>query len=334
MGNWHYFEHVALIFQVLDDCLPSFKPVHAFVLAGIFVHCGVFIHRIQLWQVVALTNLEVVRVVGWGNLNHPRSEVWGNVFVGNDFDFPVNQWYFDLLADQFLVAFVVRMDSDRFVTEHRFRTGRRNFDVVLAVKGRAVGKRVFNVVEGTLIILVDNFNVRQGRPRLRIPVNNVGSPVNQALLVEVNEDLPHGLVQSFIQGKAFPVVINGNPHLGPLLMDNVGVLVLPVPDLLNELFPAQIVTGNPLLAQPGFYLRLGGNSGVVHSRNPQNVVTLHPLLTDNNILQGRVPGVAQVKFPGNVRRRDHDRIRVGLLVTAGFEQALVNPPLVAASFNC
>ena len=108
---------------------------------------------------MALTNLEVVRVVGRRNLHHPSPKVRRHVIVGNDFDFAVNQRHHYMLADQFLVAFVAWIHGDGFVTKHRFWPGGGDFNVVLAVEGRPVGERVLDVVKGALIVLVFDFDV-------------------------------------------------------------------------------------------------------------------------------------------------------------------------------
>ena len=143
---------------------------------------------------MALADLKVVRVVGRGDLHHPRPEVRRYVVVGNDFHFAVDQRHLDVLANQGLVAFVIGVNGDRFVPKHCFRPGRGNFDVVLTVKSGPIGKWVLHVVESPFVILVDYFDIRQGGPGLRVPVDNVGPTVDQAFLVEVNEDLADRLV--------------------------------------------------------------------------------------------------------------------------------------------
>ena len=44
--DWVDLEHVTLVLEVLDDRFPGVKPVHADVLAGVFVHRGILVHRV------------------------------------------------------------------------------------------------------------------------------------------------------------------------------------------------------------------------------------------------------------------------------------------------
>ena len=127
---------------------------------------------------MTLADQEVVGVMSWRDFNHPSTKVWRYVIIGNDFDLTVNQWYHDMLTDQFLVTFIIWVYGNGFITKHGFRTRRGNFNVVLAIKRRAIGKWIFNVVEGTLVVFMDNLHVRKRRPCLWVPVDDVGCPVD------------------------------------------------------------------------------------------------------------------------------------------------------------
>jgi hypothetical protein len=57
---------------------------------------------------------------------------------------------------------------------------------------------------------------------------------------------------------------------------------------------------------------LGGDAGVVGAGLPEHVAAAHPLEAAEHVLEGVVEGVADVKRAGDVRRRDDDRIGLGL----------------------
>ena len=63
------------------------------------------------------------------------------------------------------------------------------------------------MVEGAFIIFMNDFDIRQRRTGLRIPVDDIFAPINQALLIQLNEDLTNSLVKSLIQGETLAAVI-------------------------------------------------------------------------------------------------------------------------------
>ena len=93
------------------------------------------------------------------------------------------------------------------------------------------------------------------------------------------------------------------PSFFLLLHDAVAVLLLPVPDALQELLASQDRSGSdpPWCAAPSFHLDLGGDAGVVHAGYPQGGVALHPLEPDQDSTgSGAVHGVAHVQLAGDV----------------------------------
>ena len=157
-----------------------------------------------------------------------------------------------------------------------------------------------------MVVLVNDFNVGQGRAQLWVPVDDVFAAVDQAFLVQLHEDAADGLGQALVQGEALAAVVQGQAQLLPLALDDVGVFILPFPNLVNELFPAQVVAADALFTQAGFNLGLGSDPGVVHPRQVEGVIALHPLVADQGVLNRRVPGVAQVQLASNVWRRNND----------------------------
>ena len=81
-------------------------------------------------QLVALADLEVVEVVRRRDLHRARARLGIGVVVGNDRDVAADQRQDDMLADQVLVALVVRVHRDGGVAEHRLGPRRGDDDVV------------------------------------------------------------------------------------------------------------------------------------------------------------------------------------------------------------
>ena len=75
------------------------------------------------------------------------------------------------------------------------------------------------------------------------PVDDTAALVDQALFIQGNEHFTDGLGAGLVHGKGSTVPGTGGAQRLLLLHDAVAVLVLPVPDTLQELFTAQVVTG-------------------------------------------------------------------------------------------
>ena len=66
---------------------------------------------------------------------------------------------------------------------------------------------------------------------------------------------------------------------------------------------------------------LSGDAGVVGARLPERIVSAHPGIADQNVLQRVVERMAHVQAAGDVRRRDNDGERRGLRTTISDERA-------------
>ena len=115
-------------------------------------------------------------------------------------------------------------------------------------------------------------------------------------------------------------------HLLELAEDAGFVLVLPLPDALDQPLAAQVVPRLLfLLEQPPLDHRLRGDAGVIGAGHPERVEALHPLHADEDVLQRVVERVAEVQRAGHVRRRDDDRERRPRVVGLGVEIAALFP---------
>src|SRR5690606_25344146 len=94
---------------------------------------GVLVHHGDGGQAVPLADLEVVRVVGRGDLDGARAELRVDVVVGDDGDAAAGERQLDLPADQVPVAVVLGVDGDGGVAQHRLGAGGGHDDGVVAV---------------------------------------------------------------------------------------------------------------------------------------------------------------------------------------------------------
>lgn len=270
---------------------------------------------------MALADLEVVRVVGRGDLDGTRAELGVDVLVGDDRDGTVGQRQPDELADQVLVPLVLGVDGDRRVTEHRLGTGRGDDD-------RLVPVAVLHGDELAVVVLVLDLDVRDGRQTARTPVDDALGAVDQLFVVEPLEDGLDGLGQALVHGE--PLTRPGDavsqaPHLSADLPAGLG---LPLPDPLDEGLPAQVVPGLALLAQLALDDVLRGDTGVVHAGLPQRLVALHPLAARQGVDERVLEGVPQVERARDVRRRDDDGVRRLVALRVRLEVTPLHPALV------
>ena len=278
---------------------------------------------------MALTHLEVVRVVAGRDLNTARTEFHINVLITENRDFAVHDRQDAGLANQVLVALVVRVDGNTGIAHEGFRTGGRDHQIA-----RAVRQRVADVPKLARLGLVLNLGVGQRSRAVRAPVDNTVALVDQALVIQVDKHLADCLGAALVHREALTLPVAGRAELFQLADNAVAVLVLPVPDALEEFLAAEVVTGQALfLAQVLLYLDLGSDTCMVGAGHPQRFITLHTLGADEDILQGLVKRMTHVQLAGYVRGRDNDGIGFLVRVDLGMEKAGVIPEAVQLVFD-
>ena len=93
---------------------------------------------------------------------------------------------------------------------------------------------------------------------------------------------------------------------------------------LTEQGRGEAARGGELL----FHHRLGGDAGVVHTRQPQHLETLHALAAGQRIHQRVVQRMTHVQAAGHVGRGQHDRVRRFGAARIGSEVTGIHPALV------
>ena len=113
----------AHLIQFFDDLRPGFISVHAAELRAILVNRGVVVHDIDLRQIVALADFEVVGVMCGCDLDDAGAEFPVDILVRYDRDLPVNKRKPHIAADQVFISVILGMDCHSGIAEHRLRTG-------------------------------------------------------------------------------------------------------------------------------------------------------------------------------------------------------------------
>ena len=317
-------DQIAAFLKVLYNRLAALVAVHALVLAAVCVDGRVLVEYEDLLEVVALAHLEVVRVVARRNLNTAGAELHIDVLVTENRNLAVHDREDAGLADEVLVALVVRVDGNAGIAHKGLRTGGRNHQLA-----RAVRQRIADVPQLARLGFVLNLSVGQRSRAVRAPVDDAVALVDEALVVQVYEYLADRLGAALVHGEALALPVTGRAELFQLADDAVAELVLPVPDTLQKLLAAEVITGLALLlAEVLLDLDLGCDAGVVGARHPQSLVALHALGTDQDILKGLVERMTHMELAGYVRRRDNDGIGFLFRIDFGMEEAGVVPEAV------
>ena len=289
-------------FEIRHHLLARVVTIQAGVLARRGRHLRVPVDHLDARQVVALAGLEVVGIVRRRDLHRARPESELGHLVENDRNVAIHQRQPHGLAGQLLGARIFRIDRDRGIAQHRFRTRGRHHQL-----HRTAIHRIGDVPQMALRVFVLDFEIRQHGLAARAPVDDVVGAIDEPLFVQAHERFAHRARQARIHREplARPVAaIAGALHL---LDDAAAVLGFPFPDLLEKLLAAQLALLDALLRELPVDHQLGGDPGVIGSRQPQCAFAAHAMPADERIDDGMLEHVAHVERARDVGRRDHQR---------------------------
>ena len=159
-----------------------------------------------------------------------------------------------------------------------------------------------------MIRLVLNLVVRESRTATRTPVYDVVALVDEALVVKLSKDLRDSFRATLVERKALTRPVCRVSEHTLLMNDRSAILLLPLPDAIQESLAAKILATLAFFLKSLFYDILRGNAGVVCAREPEGVLSLHSAPPYENILNRLVERVAHVENARHVWRRDYNRI--------------------------
>ncbi len=292
------------LLKVGHDLFAAGEAVEPLVLAGRLVHDSHVVHDLEQVEAVAAADLVVVAIVGRGDLEGAGAEIHLHVVIVDHRDDPAGQRQADADAGQVAVALVVGMDRDAGIAEHGLRAGGGHHDIP-----GAVGVRVADMVELALLVLVLDLVIGQGGMAARAPVDDIVALVDQAFLVQADEDLAYRRRQPLVHREPLALPVAGGAEPLQLVDDRSALVLAPPPDPVDEGLAAEVVPALALCRQLPFDDVLGGDAGVIGARQPQGIVAAHAVIAGEDILQSVVEGVTDVEDAGDVGRRDDDRER-------------------------
>ena len=279
---------------------------------------------------VALADFKVRLVVRRRDLESARAELDVDMLIGNDRNFRLRERPQHLAPDVLGKARILRVHRDRDIAHQRFGTRGGNFQIL----ARRIGERVFHEVKFRALRGHDDLLVGQRRQRNRAPVDHPLAAINETFLEELDEDMAHPLRVGLVHREALAAPIAGTAEALELLDDDVAVFVFEIPDTLEKFFAAEVAAAEPFaFAQLALDLRLRRNAGMVGARQPKNFLALLARPPCKDILQRVVEHMAEVQNPGDIRRRDDNRVRILGRSRIGFETFPIEPSGIPPGFD-
>ena len=178
MGMRLYFYQIALFFQVFYNGFSGFITLHACILAATFIDSGIVIHDIDLFQIMPLSNLKVIGVMGRCDLHRAGSKFFIYIKVCHNRNFPVYQWKHDCFANNIFVPLIFRVYRNSSIAKHGLWTGGRNLQKILRTYDR-----ILNMPEMSALLFMLHLCVRQRSLTYRTPVDDPGAFINISLFV-------------------------------------------------------------------------------------------------------------------------------------------------------
>ena len=268
-------------------------------------------------QLVALAHRVIVLVMRGRDLDHAGAEGLVHVVVGNDRNAALAQGQGDVLADQVLVALVLRVHHHRHVAQHGFGPGGRDHQTChqfAAHPLRTLGKRVADVPHEAVFLFVFHFQIAHRALQHRVPVHQTFATVDQALLVQLHKGFGHRFGQLGVHGEVLAAPVHAVAHAAHLRGDGVATLFFPLPHLAHKVFAAQVVAADFLLLQLALHHDLRGNAGVVGARNPDRVVATHAVVAGERVHDGLVKRMPHVQRARDVGRWQLDGEGLGAIL--------------------
>ena len=102
----------------------------------------------------------------------------------------------------------------------------------------------------------------------RIPVNEPFAAVDESLIVQIDENLPHCFRAAFVHREAIATPVDRGTQASRLLRNLATGFFFPLPDALDKLVTAEVVFGFALGIEQALDDHLGCDARMIHARLP------------------------------------------------------------------
>ena len=317
-----------LLFETGDNLFARLETVEPGELAGVFRHPRAFIQYGDELETVPFARREIIRIVGWGNLDDAATELRIGEFVADHAEFAADQRQANGLVPKVLVALVAGVDGDRGVADHGLGTGRGDDNIFVPA-----GNGVANMPEMPLLLLVDDFEIGNRGLATRTPVDEIFPAKDQTFLIQAHECFAYGPGKIWVHRKMLARPVTARADTLQLPDDRATVLLLPGPNVFEELLAPDLAPLDALFAEMAFDEHLRGDAGVVGAGQPEHIVSQHPPPSHTDIGLRDFIHVPHVERAGHIGRRNHQRIGRFVALGRGDKEFFVYPPLGPVRFK-
>ena len=146
--------------KLLDNGFSRRIALHARIGAAIFIDGRIVVHNIDNRQIVFPADLKIIWVMSRRNLHNARAKLHVHISVLNDRNLAVHQRQQQLLSSQMRVPFVLRVNGNCRITEHRLWPCRRKCQILARRCAVLIEHWIFNVPQMPCLFFVLNLCVR------------------------------------------------------------------------------------------------------------------------------------------------------------------------------
>ena len=277
---------------------------------------------------MALAYLEVIGVVGGGDLYDTGALFHIGVLIADDGDFLIQQRQDDRAAVQVGIAGILAIDGHGGITQHGFGTGGGQLQLLAGLLDG-----VEQMPEAAVLLLVFYLGIADGGIAGGAPVDHAVAAVDEALIVQALKHQLHRTGAALIEGEALPLPVAAGAELFELADDAPAVLAAPFPGALQKAVTSDLLLGDTFLAHGFHDLGLGGDGGVIGAGQPQGLVALHAAPADQRVLKSIIQRVPHMQLAGDIGGRNDDGVGFLFAFGIGVEVVFIQPELVGAVFD-
>ncbi len=300
-------------FEVLDNLFAADEAVETGVGAAFVVEGAVVVEDVDGFEAVFHADVVVVDVVGGCDFEGARAELAVHILVHDNLHAATHTGNDDAMSLEGGIAGVVGVDAHGGVAEDGLGAGGGHHDVLPLVVGPdtrlfAGGECgavdvVAEVEEFAVAFLIDHLFVGDGGEGFGVPVDHADAAVDEAFVVEVDEDADDTFVADGVHGEGGAVPVAGGAEFTELLEYDAAVFLLPLPGVFHELVAGEVALVDAPFLEHIDHLGFGGDGGVVGAGHPAGVEPHHAGAAHEDVLYGVVEHVAHVEYAGDVGRR-------------------------------
>ena len=299
-------------FKIFFDLLADIETIHSDIHAGSFAQCTVIIEDVNARQIVLFAQHIVVYVMSRSHFQATCTKLDIYIIIFNHRYCAVYQRNDYFLSFQPCILRVVRVDTHCRVTHDCFGTGGCHYCISAFC---ITFHFVTEIIQFSVLFLVDYFFVRKSGQCFRIPVHHADTAIDQSFIEQVYKYFKYTFTTFLVHSECCTIPVAGCTEFAKLFQNDATVFVCPVPSMFQKLVAGQVGLLDALGSKFIYDFRFSGDGSMVSSRHPAGILAFHTGTANQNILDGIIKHVSHVQHTSDVRGWNDDGVR---FTTIGF----------------